>query len=211
MNSQNFSSQGQQNVTYKLRWLGCALVFFTLVLAACNLTGGEANDVAFEVTPYQAQDGVTAVGTPAGAVSATNAAVSDTVTTTTGNAPINTETISTTASTESAQSVAEAPAVPQAVAAVAPNTLRYSGEIAAESQIVVVAETAGMILALPLQIGDVVTKGDLVAQLDTTTADAVVQDVFNTDMAVIFVTHDPTLANRADLRLAIRNRQVVTQ
>ena len=52
---------------------------------------------------------------------------------------------------------------------------------------------------------------EIVAQLDTTTADAVIQDVFNTDMAVIFVTHDPTLANRADLRLAIRNRQVVIQ
>ena len=52
---------------------------------------------------------------------------------------------------------------------------------------------------------------EMVAQLDTTTAGAVVHDVFNTDMAVIFVTHDPTLANRADLRLSIRNRQVVTQ
>ena len=52
---------------------------------------------------------------------------------------------------------------------------------------------------------------EMVAQLDATTASAVVRDVFDTDMAVLFVTHDTTLADRADLRLRIRNRQVVTR
>ena len=52
---------------------------------------------------------------------------------------------------------------------------------------------------------------EMVAQLDATTASAVVRDVFNSDMAVLFVTHDIALADRADLRLRIRNRQVVTR
>ncbi len=52
---------------------------------------------------------------------------------------------------------------------------------------------------------------EMVAQLDTTTAGAVVRDVFGTDMAVLFVTHDITLADRADLRLRLRDRHVVIQ
>ncbi len=52
---------------------------------------------------------------------------------------------------------------------------------------------------------------EMVSQLDATTADAVTQDVFDSDMAVLFVTHDPTLAARAELRLRLINRQVVTQ
>jgi len=52
---------------------------------------------------------------------------------------------------------------------------------------------------------------EMVAQLDAATAGAVVRDVFDTKMAVLFVTHDPKLADRADLRLRIRNRQVVTR
>lgn len=52
---------------------------------------------------------------------------------------------------------------------------------------------------------------EMVAQLDATTAGAIVRDVFNSDMAVLFVTHDTTLADRADLRLRMRNRQVVAQ
>lgn len=50
---------------------------------------------------------------------------------------------------------------------------------------------------------------EMVAQLDAATADAVVRDVFDSDMAVLFVTHDTTLADRADLRLGLRDRQVV--
>ena len=52
---------------------------------------------------------------------------------------------------------------------------------------------------------------EMVAQLDATTAAAVVSDVFNQDMAVLFITHDIALADRADLRLCIRGRQVVTR
>jgi putative ABC transport system ATP-binding protein len=49
---------------------------------------------------------------------------------------------------------------------------------------------------------------EMVAQLDATTSSAVVRDIFATDMAVLFVTHDTTLADRAHLRLCLRNRQV---
>ena len=52
---------------------------------------------------------------------------------------------------------------------------------------------------------------EMVAQLDTATAETVVGDVFNSDMAVLFVTHDPALADRADLRLRVRDRQVVAR
>ena len=52
---------------------------------------------------------------------------------------------------------------------------------------------------------------EMVAQLDAATADAVVADVFNSDMAVLFVTHDPALADRADLRLRVQGRRVVAR
>jgi putative ABC transport system ATP-binding protein len=50
---------------------------------------------------------------------------------------------------------------------------------------------------------------EMVSQLDTETAGAVVGDVFDSDMAVLFVTHDPALAARAELRLGLRGRSVV--
>lgn len=52
---------------------------------------------------------------------------------------------------------------------------------------------------------------EMVSQLDETTASAVTQDVFDADMAVLFVTHNITLADRANLRLHLRDRQVMTR
>ena len=52
---------------------------------------------------------------------------------------------------------------------------------------------------------------EMVAQLDATTAGTVVRDIFDSDMAVLFVTHDISLADRADLRLRVSNRQVVAR
>ena len=52
---------------------------------------------------------------------------------------------------------------------------------------------------------------EMVTQLDALTADAVVSDIFRTDMAVFFVTHDTTLADQADVRLCLRDGQVVTR
>jgi putative ABC transport system ATP-binding protein len=52
---------------------------------------------------------------------------------------------------------------------------------------------------------------EMVAQLDAVTANAVVSDVFASDIAVLFVTHDPVLADRADLRLRVHGRRVVTR
>jgi len=52
---------------------------------------------------------------------------------------------------------------------------------------------------------------EMVAQLDTATASAVVGDIFDTGMAVLFVTHDIALADRADLRLRLHNRQITTR
>lgn len=50
---------------------------------------------------------------------------------------------------------------------------------------------------------------EMVAQLDITTAGAVVQDIFETDMAVLFVTHDTELADKADLRLRLQDGKVI--
>ena len=50
---------------------------------------------------------------------------------------------------------------------------------------------------------------EMVSQLDTETAGAVVGEVFDSAMAVLFVTHDAGLAARAELRLALQDRTVV--
>ena len=50
---------------------------------------------------------------------------------------------------------------------------------------------------------------EMVSQLDTETAGAVIGEVFDSAMAVLFVTHDAGLAARAELRLALHDRSVV--
>ena len=50
---------------------------------------------------------------------------------------------------------------------------------------------------------------EMVSQLDTETAGAVIGEVFDSAMAVLFVTHDAGLAARAELRLALQDRTVV--
>jgi putative ABC transport system ATP-binding protein len=52
---------------------------------------------------------------------------------------------------------------------------------------------------------------EMVAQLDTATAGQVVDAVFGADIAVLFVTHDLELADRAGQRLQMHNRTVVAR
>ena len=52
---------------------------------------------------------------------------------------------------------------------------------------------------------------EMVSQLDADTASSVVRDVFDANMAVLIVTHDPVLADRADLRLRLHDRRVVVR
>lgn len=49
---------------------------------------------------------------------------------------------------------------------------------------------------------------EMVSQLDEATASTVTREIFDLEMAVLFVTHDPTLADRADVQLRLRNRRV---
>jgi putative ABC transport system ATP-binding protein len=49
---------------------------------------------------------------------------------------------------------------------------------------------------------------EMVSQLDETTASAVTREIFDLDTAVLFITHDPTLADRAGLKFRLRNRRV---
>jgi ABC-type lipoprotein export system ATPase subunit len=46
---------------------------------------------------------------------------------------------------------------------------------------------------------------EVVGQLDQATAGQVIDEVLTADFAVLFVTHDLALANRADVRYAIRD------
>ncbi len=180
MNSRNLLSQRPKpstpRVTYSIAWLGCILIAFTLLLTSCNFTAAEPTSVPFSATPYSPQAGATVE--PASPVAASDT-VTDALTktdTTTSSVVVSDSAASTTASNTDAQPVAEATAAPAtgtAITEAAPSAvLRYNGEIAAQHQVVVVAETAGMVLDLPLQIGDIVAKGDLVAQLDTTLVEA---------------------------------------
>ncbi len=49
---------------------------------------------------------------------------------------------------------------------------------------------------------------EVVGQLDSTTAGRVVEFIFESDLAVLFVTHSPELAERAEQRLAIADGTV---
>lgn len=51
---------------------------------------------------------------------------------------------------------------------------------------------------------------EMVAQLDFKTASLVVKDIFGRDMAVLFVTHNQTLAASAERRFCVRNKRIVT-
>lgn len=170
MNSRNFLRQPEKFVAHKRSSLGCILVAFSVLLTSCNFPGNaQPTSVPFEATPYQpgnAETDLSSATPNIGMTDTMTGTITGTMTgTTTGTVSSNTATTN----NASAQPAAVAEAAPQAVA---PALLRYSGEVAAEHQIVVVAETAGMVLDLPLQIGDVVKKGDLVAQLDTTLLEA---------------------------------------
>lgn len=52
---------------------------------------------------------------------------------------------------------------------------------------------------------------EMVSALDAATAGRIVDDVFKSDMAVLFVTHDAAFADRADRRLALSERTVVSR
>lgn len=52
---------------------------------------------------------------------------------------------------------------------------------------------------------------EMVSALDTKTASGVVDDIFRSEMAVLFVTHDLALADRAERRLLLRGQTVVSR
>ncbi|HZJ27760.1 MAG TPA: ABC transporter ATP-binding protein [Acidimicrobiia bacterium] len=58
---------------------------------------------------------------------------------------------------------------------------------------------------------DLLLADEIVGQLDSSTADRVADFVFGLEMAVLFVTHDRELAQRADLRLRLVDKSVVPQ
>ncbi len=175
----NFSTQ---LVTRRGSWIGCLLVTAALLLTACNFTqSAEPTSVPFSVTPYAPESGEAAANPVAASdtTTDTNTASITTTNTTTTTAVVSdtaaagdTSAASAAPSTTESQPAAQATTAPAAPAATPSAILRYNGEIAAASEIVIVAETAGMVLDLPLQIGDSVATGDLVAQLDTTLVEA---------------------------------------
>jgi putative ABC transport system ATP-binding protein len=55
---------------------------------------------------------------------------------------------------------------------------------------------------------DILLADEMVSALDSATAAKVVEDLFAGDMAVLFVTHDLALADRADRQLCLRDQRV---
>lgn len=156
---------------HKRAWVSCLVLVSSLLVSSCNLTGAaEPTAVPFAATPY-APGSDTATVTDTAATNPVSATGSQTHITTDTNT-VTTASAETTARADAAASTDEVAEAPAAQPASASTGLRYSAEIAADHQVVVVAETAGMVLDLPLQIGDVVEKGDVVAQLDTTLLEA---------------------------------------
>lgn len=171
MNSRTFLRS-----SHKPAWLSGLLLVISLLISGCNLPGAaEPTAVPFAATPYAPGNDATAPS-----ATATDQATSDVATTNTttdtnaattdaGNASSATNASADSANTDAGTAAATDTASQPVSAATG---LRYSAEIAADHQVVVVAETAGMVLDLPLQIGDLIEKGDLVAQLDTTLLEA---------------------------------------
>ncbi len=148
--------------------MGCTrwLLVLPLLLVSCTLGQATPTAVPFAATPYATEAATASTG------SASTGSASDSQTNT---ADAQAETATDAASTESATAAESANANTQAATSTGPagaDTLRYNGEIAAEHQIVVVAETAGMLLSLPLDVGDRVAEGQQIAQLDTTLLEA---------------------------------------
>lgn len=161
MNSRTFLRS-----SHKRAWLSGLALVLSLLVSSCSLPGAaEPTAVPFEATPYA--PGADATVTPP---AETNQATTDvTATNTTTDTNIATNDVSeTNTSAATAENTETTTAAPVAAA----TGLRYSAEIAADHQVVVVAETAGMVLDFPLDVGDMIEKGDLVAQLDTTLLEA---------------------------------------
>ena len=138
----------------------CMLMLTLFAVSACNFGQAQPTAVPFAATPYAAVEGQAA---PA------NDAATTAVTTTTAS---NTGSTAETATNNTADSGTASTANEATGSAPLAGVLRYNGEIAAEKQVVVVAETAGMVLQLDLEIGAQVEQGDLIAQLDTTLLEA---------------------------------------
>lgn len=141
---------------------GFILLLGLFVVSACTFGQAEPTAVPFVATPYAAEG---AQAAPADEAATTG--MTTTTTSTDSNPAANAQPESNTASAGTIPATtASEPAAPVA------GQLRYNGEIAAENQVVVVAETAGMVLALDLEVGDEINQGDPIAQLDTTLLEA---------------------------------------
>lgn len=149
-----------------------------LLLAGCTFGQAEATPVAFNATPYAAEATVNDAqpeesttddisgeeneveGSMTEDSEAEGSTDADRTSTSATTAEQSTTTTTATATTDTPSRGGSS------------STLRYNGEIAAASQVVIVAETAGMVLSLNLEVGDRVTEGEQIAQLDTTLLEA---------------------------------------
>jgi putative ABC transport system ATP-binding protein len=73
-------------------------------------------------------------------------------------------------------------------------------------------EAQRVAIAVALANGpELLLADEIVGQLDSSTADRVTEFVFGLDMAVLFVTHDRELAQRAQLQLRLADKMVVSE
>lgn len=164
-----------QGLLRSVTLLGCIL-FTLLLLSSCTLGQAEVTPVAFSATPYAAEStgsGPEADATESEAVAEENAPTeSADPLAADGEVADGAMSDSTSASEPSSAVASSSAAEGQSATPTRSGPLRYNGEIAAANQVVVVAETAGMILSLDLEIGERVRAGTEIAQLDTTLLEA---------------------------------------
>lgn len=154
--------------------VGCTMiVLLAALMTGCSLGQPTPTAVPFSATPY-APDAEPA-GEDAPAVQDTGAVENDTdaaADETSDNETVPPAGAVADASATSGGTEQPADATTTSPAAATGALLRYNGEIAAAHQVVIVAETAGLVLSLPLEIGDVIAEGKTVAKIDTTLLEA---------------------------------------
>lgn len=147
--------------SYRIRTLGVLFLAVSVLLSACTMPQfGQQEEEArpeFSATPYVAE--LPATPTPAPTASADDAAVASTA----GDAS--------TGDTSASEADGELPVAQENVN---PRTGRrqYNGEIVPKYRTSVAAEAGGMALDVPVELGDEVEAGELLAQVDASVLEA---------------------------------------
>ena len=143
----------------RLRAIGLAAAL--LLLAACSMPQfgqqSEATEVPFEVTPYAPPE--TSEGTPAALPAAEETSETEAPSDGSASAP------------DDESSASDSPTASDGAPSVAIRQ-PYNGEIVAKDKTTIVAEASGMALEVNMEVGDKVTAGDELVQVDRSILEA---------------------------------------